>query len=153
MGKGSLGIIRDSLQSYADRGIFRGFSEAKSGSFKFVWLAPHPLELSADTRKGELRFKRMLPAIPAGSEMYSEIRKFVRERHESDLPEHRRIDPKKAEAGCSNRGGFVSISIKVKNNQYAYGVNRLVNLAHELFLRLRDRYPDYLMENFDAPQE
>ncbi|HEX8186367.1 MAG TPA: hypothetical protein VF747_16500, partial [Blastocatellia bacterium] len=60
---------------------------------------------------------------------------------------------KRAEVSCYNRGGIVSISLKVKNNQYAYGVNRIVNLVHELFLHLRDMHPDYLAENFDVPQE
>jgi hypothetical protein len=69
------------------------------------------------------------------------------------LPEHRRIDRRRAEISCANRGGFVSISLKVKRNEYAYGVNRIVNLAHELFLHLKDAHPEYLAENFDVPLE
>jgi hypothetical protein len=153
MAKGSLSIIREKLQAYADRGVFRGFSETGSGNFKFAWLTRHQMELSADTKKNELRFKRLLPGIPAGSAMYAELKNFIEQRHDTRLPNHRRIDRKRAEVSCFNRGGFVSISLKVKNNQYAYGVNRIVNLAHELFLRLRDAHPDYLAEYFDVSQE
>jgi hypothetical protein len=149
----SLSVVRESLQAYADRGVFRGFSEIKSGHFKFVWVANHQMELSVDMAKGALKFKQLLPGVPASSPMYAELKSFIEQRHDRALPEHRRIDRRRAEVSCANRGGFVSISLKVKNNQYAYGVNRIVNLVHELFLHLRDAYPEYLMENFDVPQE
>lgn len=146
-------VVKDALQAYADRGIFRGFSEVKTGHFKFVWLIQHQMDLIVDGVKGELRFKQLLPGIPAKSPLYAELKSFILYRHDRDLPEHRRIDPKRAELTCMNRGGSVSLSLKVKNNEYEYGVNRIVNLVHELFLHLREAHPDYLVENFDVPQE
>ncbi|MGH9940314.1 MAG: hypothetical protein ACREAM_29075 [Blastocatellia bacterium] len=148
-----LNTVRESLQTYADRGVFRGFSEIRNGHFQFVWVVNHRMELSVDTVKHELRFNRLLPNVPAKSPLHAELKNFIERRHDKELPEHRRIDRKRAEVSCVNRGGFVSVSLKVKNNQYAYGVNRIVNLAHELFLHLRERRPEYLVENFDVPQE
>jgi len=148
-----LSVVRENLQAYADRGVFRGFSEIRNGRFQFVWVVDHPMELSVDTAKHELRFKRLLPNVPAKSALYTELKSFIERRHDEGLPEHRRIDRKRAEVSCANRGGYVSVSLRVKKNQYAYGVNRIVNLAHELFLHLRERRPEYLMENFDVPQE
>ena len=148
-----LSEVRESLQIYADRGVFRGFSEIRSGHFQFVWVVNHRMERSVDTTKRELRFKRLLPNVPAKSALYAELKSFIQQRHDRELPEHRRVDRKRAEVSCTNRGGFVSVSLKVKNNQYAYGVNRIVNLVHELFLHLRERRPEYLVENFDVPQE
>lgn len=153
MSSKSLQIIRDVLQAYADRGVFRGFSELKPGKFQFVWMLRHQMELVVDTTKHELRFKQLLPGVAAKSELYAELKSFVAERHDRQLPEHRRVDRRRAEASCFNRGGMVSISLKVKNNQYAYGANRIVNLVHELFVHLRQTHPDYLVENFDVPQE
>jgi hypothetical protein len=153
MTKGSLDVVRDSLQAYADRGVFRGFSEVRGGHFRFVWLIRHQMELSVDPARHVLQFRRLLPGVPAGSTLYAELKGFVTRRHDGELPEHRRIDRRRAEVSCANRGGFVSLSLKVKENQYAYGVNRLVNLVHELFLHLRDAHPEYLTENFDVPQE
>ena len=146
-------IIRKTLQAYADRGIFRGFSEVKPGRFKFVWVIHHQMELNVDIPKKELRFKQLLPGVAAGSELSSELKKFIQQKHDSDLPEHRRIDPQKAEVSTSIRGGFVSLALKVKGQEYAYGVNKIVNLVHELFVYLREVHPDYLVENFDVPQE
>jgi hypothetical protein len=148
-----LSVVRESLQAYADRGIFRGFSESQAGQFCFVWLLQRQMELSADVTKGVLRFKQLLPGVPADSALYTELKEFIAQRHDRALPEHRRVDRRRAEVSCSNRRGNVSLSLKVKNNQYAYGVNRLVNLVHELFLHLRNGHPDYLVENFDVPQE
>jgi len=157
MAKRSLNVVRENLQAYADRGVFRGFSEVEAGqgsaAFKFVWLIRHQMELRVDTAKHVLRFRRLLPGVPTRSAMYAELKKFLRERQHPDLPAHRRIDRRRADVSCSNRDGFVSLSLKVKNHQYAYGVNRIVNLVHELFVHLRDAFPEYLVENFDVPQE
>ena len=153
MAKGSLQIVREALQTYADRGVFRGFSESRPGQFKFTWHLQHPMELSVDTAEHVLRFKRLLPGVPARSALYGELKSFIEQRMGSDLPEHRRIDRRRAAVTCSSRNGFLSISLQVKNRQYAYGVNRLVNLVHELFVHLRESHPEYLVENFDVPQE
>jgi hypothetical protein len=153
MAQNQLNIVRKNLQAYADRGVFRGFSEVNAGRFSFVWLYQHRMELIVDSTRRALRFKQLLPGVPKTSKMYGELQNFIRQRRDSELPEHRRIDDKRAEVSCSNRGGFVSITLKVKNNEYAYGVNRIVNLVHELFLHLRDAHPEYLTENFDVPQE
>ncbi len=151
--KNSLNIIRENLQAYADRGIFRGFSEIKPGHFKFVWVIHHQMELKVDIAKQELRFKQLLPGVAAGSELSVELKNFFQQRHDPELPEHRRIDRQKAEVSTSMRGGFVSLALKVKGQEYAYGVNKIVNLVHELFVYLREAHPDYLVENFDVPQE
>src|SRR2546427_1073100 len=113
-----LNTVREGLQAYADRGVFSGFSEIKNGHFQFVWALNHRMELSMDTAKHELRFKRLLPNVPAKSALYAELKRFIEQRHDKELPEHRRIDRKRAEVSCANRGGFVSVSLKVKNNQY-----------------------------------
>ena len=150
---GPLIVIRESLQAYADRGIFRGFSEVKPGCFKFVWVIHHQMELNVDIPKQELRFKQLLPGVPTGSELSAELKKFIQQKHDLELPEHRRINRQKAEVTTSTRGGFVSLALKVKNQEFAYGVNKIVNLVHELFVYLREVHPDYLVENFDVPQE
>jgi hypothetical protein len=153
MARAFLSAVRYSLQGYADRGVFRGFSEVKKSEFKFVWMTQKPIELSVDARNHVLRFKQLLPDIPASSTLYQELKSFIRERHQEGLPEHRRIDPERAGVSCSNRRGVVSVSLKVQSHHYSYGVNRIVNLVHELFVYLRDAHPQYLAENFDVPQE
>jgi len=153
MAKSGLKAVREILKGYADRGVFRGFTEVKDGQFRFIWLINNEMELSVDTSRQVLSFKRLLTGVPSGSLLYADLKSFIQHRHDPDLPAHRRVDMKRAGASCINRGGTVSVALKVKNSHYAYGANRLVNLVHELFLHLRQYYPDYLAENFDVPQE
>lgn len=152
-----LDVVRNGLRVYADRGVFRGLDELKTrngkGSFTFVWLGDRPLECGIDTQRSLLTFKHLLPNVPSNSVLYSDLKRFLKSRSESHLPKHRRIDEKRAKVGCVNRAGNVSIELKVRNNQYAYGLNRLINLVHEIFVQLNDSHPDYMCENFDAPQE
>ena len=77
MAKSSLNVVRESLRAYAERGVFRGFSEVKTGQFKFIWLIQHQMELIADTTKQVLRFKQLLPGIPANSPLYTELKEFI----------------------------------------------------------------------------
>jgi hypothetical protein len=152
-----LTIVNHALRAYADRGVFRGFSElrvsAKAATYKFYWLTPSEMHLSVDLARCCLRFDRLLPGLPAGSSLYADLKRFLRQRRGDDLPEHRRIDPRRALVRATNRRGVVSIALEVHNGEFAYGVNRAVNLVHELFVYLRDAWPEYLMEHFHAPQE
>jgi hypothetical protein len=152
-----LDVVRKGLQLYADRGILRGLNEAKprngKQSFTFVWLGDRPLEFGIDTDTTLLTFKRLLPNVPSNSELYAELKQFLKGRCDDRLPRHRRIDAKRAEVVWANRAGNVSIALRVRNNQYSYGFNRLINLVHEIFVQLNDSHPDYMCENFDVPQE
>ncbi|HUE89088.1 MAG TPA: hypothetical protein VMO26_23665 [Vicinamibacterales bacterium] len=53
--------MRAALRQYADRGVFRGFSEkARPGGateFRFTWLTREPLVLRYDPRGATLTFK------------------------------------------------------------------------------------------------
>jgi hypothetical protein len=153
----SLCIVRDRLQAYADRGVFRSFCEGKTKSglpaFRFTWLAGRPLELAVDTAKNQLRFRDILPGVAARSPLYAQLKEFVAAQHDESRPEHRRVDRRRAEASCSNRSQSVTIALAVKSDQYDYATNRIVNLVHEVFVYLRDACPEYLVENFDVPQE
>lgn len=152
-----LDVVRKGLQVYADRGILRGLdeNETRNGkhSFKFVWLGDRPLDFDIDTVKETLTFKHLLPNVPPASALYSDLKRFLKTKCDGNLPKHRRIDSKRAEVVWANRASKVSIALKVRNNQYAYGLNRLVNLVHEIFVQLNDSHPDYMCENFDVPQE
>jgi hypothetical protein len=157
MAERPLDIIRAGLQAYADRGVFRAFEEAKLGrgrrTFTFLWLTRRPVELSYDSGRGVLRFKDLLPNIPSNSAMYSELKDFLKQYHKDDLPGHRLVDRNRARVMFANRGGNVSIALQVKDKGYRYGLNKLINLVHEVFVHLHYSYADYMCENFDVPQE
>jgi len=150
-------VVRSGLQAYADRGVFRGFDEVKARNgkpgFKFVWLGSRLLTFSFDSREGVLTFTNLLPNVPLNSMLYGDLKRFLESRSDREIPRHRRIDSTRAELSWTNRRGKVSIALTVRNNQYAYGVRKLINLVHEVFVLLNDSYADYMNENFDVPQE
>lgn len=157
MPKKPLDVVRKGLQAYADRGIFRGLDEVKTRNgkraFRFVWQGSRPVDFDVDSEKGVLRFNRLLPNVPPNSALYSDLLRFLNSRSDPKIPKHRRVEARRATVSCTNRAGNVSIALSVKNNQYDYGLKKLVNLVHEVFVQLNDAYADYLCENFDAPQE
>ena len=151
-------VILACLQRYADRGIFRGFGTGatRSGGLecRFLWHAPEPHRLRFDPRRKTLVFVDLLPGIPYPSALDRALRSYVAGRSSGDLPEHRRLDPTKANAGCRNRAGSVSIEMRCLDGDFDYAATRAVKLVNEVFLDfLAGPYDAYMIEHFGAPEE
>ncbi len=125
------------MEGYARRGVFRGFSAGppRSGksTFRMVWYKNRPFELAVDTAKGEFRFVNLLPELPAASPVYRDLKAFVKARQASDLPEHRRIDPDRADVRLQNRQGNVSLILSSPGD-LEYGARKVIHLVQEIFL-------------------
>ena len=149
--------VRRKLQGFADRGVFRGFLETpgrgENAEFQFVWLEERPFYLRVNVKSGRLEFRDIVPNVELNSDLHREVRAYIRGRHATELPAHRRIDLGRAEAFCTNRGGNLSIGLKVKRNQYAYGTTKIVNLVNEVFVLLHTEFFEYMVENFGASEE
>ena len=143
------------LENYANRGTFKGFSRgpvrAGRARFRILWHRDQFFDLILDTRKKTLRFPVVLPEVPARSSMYREFQEFVESRHSTELPEHRRIEKKKAVVRASNRAGNVALTLTLRSSDYEYATRKLIHLVHEIYLvYLHDgRYYDYLIKTFD----
>ncbi len=156
-----LTIVRKVLQDYADRGVFRAFTEVPSrngkAEFKFLWfpITQEPFTLSYSNRTCALTFERLLRGMPAKSEMYAKLKSFIQDRSSADLPEHRRINPERAEVRCFNRLGSVSVTLVIQGNETEYGVRKAVNLISDLFMDLlpESTYYEYMAEHFDISDE
>ena len=146
--------VAETLENYARRGVFRGFSRGpvRNGraAFRMIWHRDRVFDFIFDANRGTMRFPLVLPDVPADSKMYSDLKAFIKSRQSGDVPEHRRIDTRKARVGCSVRRGNVSLTLSVRNGDYQYAAQRLINLVHEIFLVfLADGYFDYMVEAFD----
>jgi len=147
-------VVAETLENYARRGVFRGFSRGpvKNGraTFRMVWHRDRVFDLILDVNRGTMRFPLVLPDVPSDSKMYLDLKKFIKARQSGELPEHRRIDAEKAQVGSSVRSSNVSLTLTVRNGDYKYGAQKLINLVHEIFLVfLADAYFDYMVEAFD----
>lgn len=146
--------VAETLENYARRGVFRSFSRGptKNGrtAFRMVWHRDRVFDFIFDANRGTMRFPLVLPDVPADSKLYSDLKAFIKSRQSGDLPDHRRIDERRAHVGAYIRRGDVSLTLTVRNGDYQYGAQKLINLVHEIFLVfLADGYYEYMVEAFD----
>lgn len=150
-------VVRAALQQRADRGAFRGLSERKGRGgrteFTLHWLLDRRFTVVVDDQRGLLTLQNALPNVPARSQMDRELRAWAASRSDSGLPAHRRVQPGRAELSLVNRGGNISVHLKVKRHQYAYAIKKLLDLTNELFGYLQLHHQQYLWDEFDVPQE
>jgi hypothetical protein len=147
-------LVAETLEGYARRGVFKGFSRGPVGQgkarFRIAWHRDRIFELVFDSKRLALSFAAVLPNVPADSTIYRELKQFIKSRHSTDLPEHRRIDLVRAQVRAVNRGGNVSLTLQVLDGDCEYGTRRLVHLVHEVFLTfLVDGHFEYMVETFD----
>jgi hypothetical protein len=149
--------VRAALGRYADRGVFRGFSEqARPGGateFRFTWLTREPLVLRYDPRDATLTFRGVLPGVARGSRLLAEVQAFVAARHKRSLPAHRRIDRRRVDVVCAHRRGTLDVVLRVKGENHGYAVTKGVNLVGEIFTLLQASYPEFVWEAFGVPVE
>ncbi len=147
--------VAGTLEEYAARGVFRGFSRGPvnngKATFKIVWHRDCLFEFVFDSKRNTMRFPLVLPDVPPDSSMYKEFKAFLKSRQADDLPEHRRIDKAKAEIRPYNRGGNISLTLKLKDDDVEYGARKIIHLVNEIFLAfLQDGlYYEYMLETFD----
>jgi hypothetical protein len=151
-------IVNEQLTTYAQRGVFRSFSQTRAastqGEFHFYWLWDLPFHLSFDGKRKALSFKNLLPGIPARSELNIKLKAFIKSRCSSDQPEHRRLDPKRVSVRYTNLRGNVSIAFLVLEGDYEYAIKKALNLVNEIFVGFLNVYfPEYMAEHFRRPEE
>lgn len=143
------------LAGYAERRVFRGFSRGPvvggKARFQFAWHRGRVFELSFEAKSGTLRLPELLIDVPADITMYEDLKEFIRSRQSDDLPDHRRLDPRKIQIRTYNRGGNILLVLKIKDGDCEYAVRKLIHLINEVYLTflLDGKYFDYLVETFN----
>jgi len=155
-----INIISAALRAYADRGVFRSYSHKKGTGgkheFVFVWLIEAPFVLSYNEKSNILTFNNLLPAVEKKSHTDFILRQFLKSRYSEKLPEHRRVEKEKIKLTCINKTGSVSIALKMLPTcDYAYGVNKAVNLVSDIFTLFFNKPENgvYVHDNFGIAGE
>ncbi len=155
MEKASTRVVREGLQAYADRRVFRDFSEEKGKDgkihFRFLYFGDKSVTLEFAEHDQTLVIRKMLTRVPAG--LYADLQAFLKKLSDPDLPAYRRIDRRSADVRFVKKGGDVSLVFRVKGNRYRYGVDKLINLASWVRTYLQGRHQDYLWEVMGEPQD
>ena len=147
MRKTPAAVVRDGLKAYAERGIFRDFREtqARQGRTRFEFrVADAPVTVELAERDRTLVVRDMLRHVPAG--MHADLQRFLAALFDRDLPPHRRLDRRSADARFVRRRGQVSLIVTVKGGRYRYAVDKLVSLMGWVRTHLQQWHPAYLWE-------
>lgn len=147
--------VRTILSGYADRGVFRAIDDGEaigeSVQFTFTWHGPKPVRcvLAPPT----LTLRDYLPAMPARSEIYQDLRDLVKQFADPALAEHRGVAAERATIKTTNRNQKLSLTIESRDGDYAYATRKLIFVAHEVWLRLQTDWVHYLWDEFGASME
>jgi len=148
------GVTR-ALQTYADRGVFRGFraSQAASGriTYHFVWLTRHPIQAVFDSRANTLAFPTLLPHLSKAAA--ADTAAVVRSITQRETPAHKRTDGRRARITGAIRKGAFAVSVSIRGTNHDYAVKAALNLINEIFVTLQERHPEYLIEHFGMSPE
>ena len=102
-------------------------------------------------RSGVFAFPGLLPE--AGPEIVAAMRAMVAERSTRALPDHKRLDARRARLACAARKGSFSLSVNIRGRNEHYAVSKTLNLINEMFVTLHEAHPDYLVQHFGISQE
>ena len=102
-------------------------------------------------RRGTLSFPALLPA--AGKDVVSEMKAIVAARSTREVPDHKRIDARRARVILASRKGDVSLGVEIRGANQQYAVSKVLNLINEMFVTLHETNPDYLVQHFGISQE
>jgi hypothetical protein len=145
-------IVAAVLEGYAEKAVFRGFSahpgRGGQATYRMVWHYDRPFEMALDVPGKTLRFTEVLPAVPARSAMYRELRAFLKSRQSPETPEHRRVNPAKARIMLSNQRRAVSLKLTVKDGDFEYAARKIIHIVHEIFMifLVDGPYYEYMVE-------
>lgn len=102
-------------------------------------------------RNGLLTFSALLPQ--ATKQIAAEMKSIVAARSTRAVPEHKRIDARRARLACAVRKGDFTFSVGIRGRNQAYAVKQALNLVNDIFVALHEGHPDYLVEHFGISQE
>ena len=148
-------LVGDILEGYASRGIFKGFSRQGDGrqhaQFKVLWHHQQRFLLAWDDARQSLRIACVVPAVPAKSAMYRDLKTWLKGRQQDCLPDHRRCNVDKVALRTYNKQGDVALTLRILDGDIDYGVRKLVSLVNEIYLDFLSSglYYDWLLETFE----
>jgi hypothetical protein len=150
-------VINETLRGYADRGVFRGFSETRDArgrlEYRFSWLTRRPMAVVFHPATNVLAFRTLLPGARAYAGLVRELNGLVKSRTARDLPAHKRLDRRRATLAASVRQGGWSLATTIRGANHEYATRFALHLINDILLVLHERYPDYLVQQFGFVDE
>jgi hypothetical protein len=108
------------------------------------------MRASIDAR-GTLTFPALLPQAPPA--IVAAMKSIVAARSTRHVPEHKRVDARRARLACRVHKGDFSLSVDIRGTNQEYAVSKALNLVNDMFVALHEGHPEYLVEHFGISQE
>ena len=106
-----------------------------------------------DHRNNVLTFPALFPRVDTVSPITADLRALIAARAGRHIPEHKRVDARRARIAGSTRKGDWSLTVEIRGSNHEYAVRKALNLINELFVLLHERYPEYLVQQFGLSTE
>ena len=147
--------VTSAFQSYADRGVFRGFDAtlARAGrtTYQFLWLTRRPITAVSDPRARTLTFPGLFPGVDR--HVAAHLKTLVDARTAREQPAHKRIDGRRAQAAIVTYRGNATLRVVVRGDNEGYAVRAALNVINDLFVMLHEHHPEYLVQQFGVSGE
>ncbi|MBK9520752.1 MAG: hypothetical protein IPO13_03855 [Rhodocyclaceae bacterium] len=118
------------------RGVFRAAPVKNDAGVVFAWrikwFSGHEMRLAATD--DEVKVDDVLPPLAAQSQLYRDLRVWLKAQQSADLPAHRRVDPTRIALKVKNSGGQIRLSLSSHSESSATLAKRMLQLIHALYL-------------------
>ena len=147
--------VTAALQAYSDRGVFRRFRATPAPRarvvYQFAWLTRRPVDAVFDPRANTLTFPALLPEL--GKAAAADVATVIGSLARRDTPAHKRLDARRARITGAIRRGALTLDVRIRGGNQEYAVKAVLNVINEIFVRLQERHPEYLIEQFGMSTE
>lgn len=128
-----VGVVIDEMVA---RGVFRAAPVKSDAStvlaWRIKWFSGHQMRLAVTEH--EVRVDEVLPPLAAQSQLYRDLRVWLKAQQSVDLPAHRRIDPTRIALNVKNSAGQIRLSLSSRSESSAKLAKSMVQLIHALYL-------------------
>lgn len=145
------------LQTYADRGVFRGFSATDGPRglrhYRFVWLTRRSMTVTLAPQRRLLTFVRLFPDVARAPGVAPALQQALAGASRGTSPAHRRLDPRRGTMTCRRDGKDLSLRLTIAPGTGVHAVKAALGIVNDLFQVLHECYPDYLAAHFGVSDE
>ena len=128
-----IGAVVDEMVA---RGVFRATRlQVNSGempAWRITWFSGHQMRLHFSGQT--IKVDQVLPPLAAQSQLYRDLRVWLKAQQSADLPAHRRLDPAVITLAVRNSGGQIRLSLSSHAETLPILARRTVQLIHALYL-------------------
>lgn len=118
------------------RGVFRAKAlpgkVAQDCAWQITWFGGHVMCLEVTGE--QVQIAPVLPDLPARSQLYRDLRAWLRIQQSEALPEHRRLDPEDVRLEVRNRNGQIRLTLQSLKEPMPDLLARAVQLINALYL-------------------